>query len=201
MPKKTKLTDQQKTYVEARAKGVSRDQSALLAGYAKNTADPNVSRVESSPTVQQELARIRAETAKNSGVTKEDVVQMLMDAAQMAKMMADPTGLVGAARELGKMLGFYAPEVKKVTHGLDKNSLKQVLSEMTDEELQRIANARAIEGVAEEVKALPNHGGEAGTGPGPEPDQEAGTDVTGGEEGGPQEGRGEGDGDEEGEGT
>lgn len=201
MPKKSKLTGQQKTYVENVAKGVSQSRSAILAGYAPGGADVNVSRIEASPTVQQELARIRAETAKNSGVTKEDVVQMLMDAAQMAKMMADPQGLVAAARELGKMLGFYAPEVKKVTHGLDKNSLKQVLSEMTDDELQRVANARAIEGIATEVKALPDHGAEAGTGTDPKRRKAGGSPSPELQETDAEEGGGEGDGDEEGEGT
>ena len=90
-----KLTPIQKTFVEARGKGINRDQSAILA----TGTDENASRLEASPTVQQELSRIRAETIVNCGVTKEDVVQMLMDAGTMAKAMADPTGLV--ARDVG----------------------------------------------------------------------------------------------------
>jgi hypothetical protein len=144
-------TAKQKKYVEARAKGLSREQSAITAGYTA-AEDPNTSRIEAAPTVQAELARIRAETAKNTGVSKEDVVQMLMDAAQMARVMADPTGLVGAARELGKMLGFYAPEVKKTLHGVDKDSLRKALNEMGDEELMRLANATTVEGVITEKK-------------------------------------------------
>lgn len=138
----------QKAYVESRAKGMDKVQSALLAGYAPG---PEGVKVESSLTVQEQLKKIRAETAANTGITKEEVVQMLMDAAAMAKLMADSQGLVAAARELGKMLGFYAPEIKRVTHGLDKNSLRAVLDEMTDEDLIRLANARAIEG---EVRVL-----------------------------------------------
>lgn len=138
----------QKKYVEARAKGLEKVQSALIAGYAPCAEGV---KVENSLTVQEQLAKIRAETAANSGITKEDVVQMLIAAADMAKVMADPQGLVAAARELGKMLGFYAPEVKKVTHGLDKNSLRAVLDEMTDEDLIRLSNARAIEGEAVKV--------------------------------------------------
>lgn len=150
--KKRKLNPMQEKYVEARAKGVNQKQSALIAGYAPEAND-NVS-VEDSTTVQEKLAEIRKEAATNAKVTKDDVVQWLMDAAEMAKVMADPQGLVAAARELGKMLGFYAPEVKKVTHGLDKNSLRAVLDEMTDEDLIRLANAKAIEGEAQRV--LPN---------------------------------------------
>lgn len=150
-----KPSKQQKAYVEARARGLSRDQSALTAGYAPGGSEPNVSRIENSLTVQEQLAAVRAEVAKNTGITKEEVVGLLMHAADMAKLMSDPTGLVAAARELGKMLGFYAPEVKKVTHGLDKGSLRALLEEMSDEDLARIANAKAIEG---EVKRLPDDG-------------------------------------------
>lgn len=146
---KKKITKQQAKYVEERAKGKTKQASALLAGYV---VDPNLDvHVEDYPTVKEQLAKVRKELAENAQITKEEVVEMLMDAARMAKVLGDPTGMVAAARELGKMLGFYAPEVKKVTHGLDKNSLRAVLDEMTDEDLIRIANSRAIEGESKVV--------------------------------------------------
>lgn len=151
--KKKKLSPIQAKYVEAQAKGHTKKQSALLAGYAPEADGHTVA--GDSKTVQEALAKVRKELAEDSNITKEDVVGMLMDAADMARVMADPTGMVAAARELGKMLGFYAPEVKKVTHGLDKASLRAVLEEMTDEDLIRIANARAIEG--QSTRVLPEH--------------------------------------------
>ena len=90
--------------------------------------------------------------AANTGVTKEEVVGMLVDAGQMARLVGDPTGLVAAARELGKMLGFYAPEVKKTLHGLDKGTLKKALEELSDEELHKLAHAKVIDG--ESVRVL-----------------------------------------------
>lgn len=146
-----KTTAKQEKYIQGQARGLSKSKSALLAGYAPGGSDVNITRIEASATVQEKLAAIRKEVAENIGITKEEVVQLLLDAAAMAKLLADPTGLVAAARELGKMLGFYAPEVKKVTHGLDKGSLKTLLEEMDDADLVRIANARAIEGEAVRV--------------------------------------------------
>lgn len=140
----------QTAYVDNRARGLSREASAILAGYPAGQEAGK--QVEEQPTVAAELARIRALTAANANVTKEEVVQMLVDAASLAKFLGDPTGLVAAARELGKMLGFYAPEVKKIMHGMDKNQIKLALAEMSDEELYKIAHARAIEG---EFKKLP----------------------------------------------
>lgn len=143
-------TEKQRKYAEARGKGLSREQSALMAGYTA-VEDPNTSRIEKAPAVQQELARIRKETAENTGITKEEVVGMLVEAATMAKLQGDPVGLVSAARELGKMLGFYAPEVKKTLHGVDQDSLKAALASMPDEELLKLANAKVIDGQAERV--------------------------------------------------
>lgn len=189
--KKAKITPQQKAYVEARGKGIGRDQSALIAGYAPGGSVANATRIENSLTVQAQLMKIRKEAIENSGVTKEDVIQMLVDAADMAKVMADPTGMVAAARELGKMLGFYAPEVKKVTHGLDANSLRAMMDSLDDADLQRIANAQAIEGVATRIAIdAPNKdtGRESGSPPAEEDaagdSQEDGDQGAGGEEGG-----------------
>lgn len=145
-----KLTAQQRIYVKQRARGLSREQSAIMAGYTYSKED--VEKIETrSETVQTELARIRADTAKNTGVTKEDVVELLKAAAEMAKLQGDPTGLVSAARELGKMLGYYAPEVKKTLRGIDQNDLKRLLQSMPEDELLKLANATVIDGTATRV--------------------------------------------------
>lgn len=144
-----KLSQRQTEYVENRARGLSREQSAILAGYPAGQEAGK--QVEAQTSVSVELAKIREMMAKDSGVTREDIVQMLLDAGALAKFQGDATGLVAAARELGKMLGFYAPEVKKTLHGVDKASLKKALSDMSDEELYKIANARTLEGEAKRI--------------------------------------------------
>jgi hypothetical protein len=136
-------TEKTKKYVEARALGNSQERSALMAGYQ----DPGEGKkLEKKPNISEELARIRAETATNTGITREDVVGMLVDAGGMARIIGDVTGLVAAARELGKILGYYAPEVKKTLHGVDKATLKAALEELSDDELHKLAQARVIEG-------------------------------------------------------
>jgi phage terminase small subunit len=144
-----KLSALQKQYVHHRARGLPREQSALLAGYSDQGI--NLTKLEKSVSVQEELARIKALTVENTGVTKEKVVEMLKEAADMAKLQADPMGMVSAARELGKMLGFYAPEVKKITRDINKDDLQKLLSEMPEDELLRLANARVIDGTARRV--------------------------------------------------
>lgn len=139
---KKKPSPRQQKYIDARAKGLGRPTSAIIAAGDENAAGG----LEASPTVKEELAKIRSAMAINSGVTKEDIVEMLKSAAGLAQMQGDATGLVAAARELGKMLGFYAPEVKKTLLGVDQASLKKALQDMGEDELLRIANSKALEG-------------------------------------------------------
>lgn len=115
-----------------------------MAGYADD--DKTARQVEESPNVQAELAKARAETAVAVRTTKEDVAQMMLDAADMAKTLADPQALVRAAAELGKLLGHYAPEVKKIEHGVDKDSIKRAVAQLSDEELLKLARGRIVEG-------------------------------------------------------
>lgn len=147
-----RMNQRQSKFVKNRARGMDREKSAILAGYP--AGQDAGKQVESYPSVQDELAKIRAEMAKSAGVSKDDVVQLLLDAVALAKLQADPQGIVAAAKELARMLGFNAPEVKKVTHGIDKKDLKQALRELSEDQLYQLAyGGQTIEG---EAKRLPD---------------------------------------------
>lgn len=139
-----KLTSKQHAYAQNRAKGLPRKESSLMAGMSGDTN--NASKVEEIPKVADEIARLRAETAVNAGITKEDVADGLKKAAEMAQTLADPTGMVAAWRELGKLLGFYAPEVKRLEKGINKRDLLAALDDLSDDELAQLSQGRVIEG-------------------------------------------------------
>lgn len=143
------LTPKAKGYVENVSKGIPKDRSAIMAGATTDA----VKSFDANPLVQTELTRIRREAVENTGVTKEKVVEMFMEAANFARILGDPMGLIAAARELGKMLGHYAPEVKKTLHGIDEAGLKKALKELNDDELYKLVHARTIDG--ESVRLLP----------------------------------------------
>jgi hydroxylamine reductase (hybrid-cluster protein) len=146
------LSKQQAIYVAKRATGASKQQSAIFAGYAD--VDKAGDQVEKSTLVQEELAKTRAETAKRVEVTKEDIAEWLKDAFDMAKLMADPQAMVRAAAELGKMLGHYAPEVKKVVHGVDAET-RAALKGMSDADLLRLARGQVHEGEFKVLRVEP----------------------------------------------
>jgi hypothetical protein len=141
--RRRELTQRQAKYVAHRERGLPRDKSAILAGYADV---PEIGKtVERSEAVQEELQRAREELVLSSGITKEDVLEGLREAARIAKELADPQAMVRAWSELGKMLGYYAPEVKKHLHGVDPASI-EALKALPDAELYKIARGRVIDG-------------------------------------------------------
>lgn len=145
------MSPKRTAYVQNRAKGMTRKQSAINAGIADTAGNYQ------NKSVQYELARVRAEMAADANITREDVVAMLVDAADMARMMSDPTAMIAAAREIGKILGHYAPEVKRIVRGMDQGEVKKALENMSDEELLKIANARVkvIDGESRRVEPVP----------------------------------------------
>lgn len=139
-----KLSARRRAYTENRAKGLSRTQSAVMAGFGDDRS--NAARLDAEPIVADELNKLRAETADNVGVTKEMVAAGLIDAAALAKLLADPTGMVAAWRELGKLLGHYAPEVKRIQKSITKGDLRRALEDLSDEDLLKLSQGRVIEG-------------------------------------------------------
>lgn len=146
--KSTVLTDKQHAYAEARLDGKSKNESKRVAGYSDKNKE-----VEKSRDVTQYIADRQGELVEMTQIRRVDVLNMLKDAYDMAKQMAEPSTMVSAAKEIGKMLGFYEPETIKVELSTNQSNIQRKLMTMSDEELLRIASgtAKVIEGEAEHV--------------------------------------------------
>ena len=149
------LSKQQAIFVAARERGIPRRESAIMAGYKVDKSGKVPAQIEAGKAVQDALTRARAEMQAKTGITKEEVLQGLKDAAEMARVMADPQAMVRAFSELGKMLGFYEPEKKVVQHEMGKQTM-EALRMLSDEELLKLAKGRVIEGEVLEKKEEPN---------------------------------------------
>lgn len=138
------MNDRQESYAQNRARGLNRARSAVLSGYGEDSHAGE--QVEESLDVRLRIQELQKETSENAGVTKDMVAEGLKEAAALAKTLADPTGMVAAWRELGKLLGFYAPEVKKLERGINKQELKKAIEDLSDEELLQLSRGRVVEG-------------------------------------------------------
>jgi len=108
------------------------------------------------PVVIAEIERVRADTLTTLSLRREDLHAMTMEAIDMARMMSDPMAMIRGVQELNKMLGFYAPEEKKITLNKSQKRIAAKYDDFSDDELLVMASEESgvvIEGAEyEEVK-------------------------------------------------
>ncbi len=149
-PTSAVLTDKQKKYVEGRLDGKSKREAALQAGYTE--ASVTTITAERSEDVKKALAEARSELSDATQIKRADVVEMFQEAYKMSKKMAEPSSMVAAAREIGRMLGFYEPETIKLEMTDNQKTLQNKLMTMSTEQLLELAAKNTlIEGEYEHV--------------------------------------------------
>ena len=150
--KKSVLTEQQEALVEGVLDGKSPSQAAVEAGYSHPSAASTVMRSE---TVKLALAERRHELSSATQITRAGVLEGILEAIDMARMMADPTAMLTGYRDISKMMGYNAPEVKKIEISDTSDRLHRRMQALSDEDLLKIINGEAdmdvIEGEARRV--------------------------------------------------
>lgn len=151
------LTEKQKLFVKAYVEGDSVPNAMQRAGY--NEQPSYGYRMLKMPNVLREISRYQAEYQKASELTKKDVMDMLKESFDMAKLMAEPSSMVSAAREIGKLCGFYEP--KKVDINVSMSGHIK-FDQMTDAELfAMIEKATAEAALAEALETTDEGADEA----------------------------------------
>ena len=129
------LTDMQLSYAAARARGESVPSAMAIAGY--NDQPSYGYRMEKMPNIQQAIAEERKQYAKAAQMTRKKVIDMQLEAYDMARILAEPSSMVAAAREIGKICGFYETNININSNATIKHELHR-FEGMSDEELLRI---------------------------------------------------------------
>lgn len=141
------LTEKQKLFVRFLAEGDNIPNSMHRAGY--NEQPSYGYRMVKMPNIQRALAQYQEEYRKASELSKRDVMDMLKESYEMAKLMSEPATMVSAAREIGKMCGYYEP--KKVQVDISVNGHVK-FEQLSDTELFAMIDKAAKE--AEEAEML-----------------------------------------------
>jgi phage terminase small subunit len=151
-PQSILLTPQQAAFVDAKMQGKNNIDAARDAGYKGPVA--NGARVEKTASVQAALAAARDELSSAAQITRADVIDGFMEAINMAKLAADPASMIKGWSETAKVLGLYAPEVKKVEISGSQKRLQSKYEAMSDMELLDIIEGRVklIEGESVRVE-------------------------------------------------
>lgn len=149
------LSNLQRQFVKCLAEGDSVPNALVRAGYAPGS--PSIGyRLLERPNVQKLLAKYQAEYREAAAISKKDVMDMLKESYEMAKLMSEPSTMVSAAREIGKMCGYYEP--KKVQLDVTLNGATK-FAELSDAELfamieKNVAEAEAAEQAEKEEHVL-----------------------------------------------
>jgi len=113
--------------------------AARRAGYSARSARVNGPRMLRNAAVREALQASQAETARKLEMDRATVLAGLLEAVEMARTQADVGALIRAWAEIGKMLGFYAPErVLKVDVNVAMKRMIGELETRSDAELLAI---------------------------------------------------------------
>jgi phage terminase small subunit len=112
----------------------------------------SVSRVLNQENVSYEVAKRREDLRIKMKITKEDVANILLDGVEMARVMAEPSTMIQGGRELGKMLGYYEPEVVKHEVNVQSADFQTQLKTLTDQELYALLEEHTVEGEFKEIQ-------------------------------------------------
>lgn len=130
------LTDMQKLFVHYWAEGDSISNAMVKAGY--NEQPSYGYRMKEMPNIQVYYQKIKKEYEEAGRMTKKKVMDMQMEAFEMAKLMSEPSSMVAAAREIGKLCGYYEPTKLNINMNVAGNVTMQSMEKLSDAELIRL---------------------------------------------------------------
>ena len=89
------------------------------------------------------MATLQSADAVRLSLKREDVLAALLEAVESARLQQNPIAMISGLRELGLMLGFYAPEVKRVELTSDQQITQNHMAALTDAELLVLMQGRS----------------------------------------------------------
>jgi hypothetical protein len=126
------LTERQMAFARFLAQGENYRTAYKKAGYTGSAH--TATEMLRHAGVMKYLHEEQAKYEEQSKMTKQRVMDGLLESIEMAKLMAEPNAMVKGWSEIGKMCGYYEPIVHRV-QVTNNNPLLERLQQMTDAEL------------------------------------------------------------------
>ena len=140
------LTAKQAKFVAEYLVDSNGTRAAVAAGYGVAGARVAACRTLANDNVQKALQARQSADATRLSIRRDGVVKGLLEAFTMAKEMRNPAAMVSAARECGRLMGFYAPEVRHVAVDRGIGGVRGRFEAMSDAELAAIVGAEVSTG-------------------------------------------------------
>lgn len=127
------LTEKQRAFVKFWAQGESITSASIRAGY--NDGAAIAYRMVRMPNILKLYNQEKALYEEASQMTRKKVMDGLLEAVDMAKMLAEPATMVAGWKTIAQMCGYMAPIEKKLTINTTGSALMQRMAQMSDAEL------------------------------------------------------------------
>lgn len=148
------LTEQQKQFVRAWAQGDSIPNALARAGYSVKDNSLGY-RMAKMPNVLAYYNKEKAAYEEAAQMTRKKVMDMLLESYDMAKLSAEPATMVSAAREIGKMCGYYEPKKVDINVTVQGAVAMGRMNALSDADLLRIIEEGAAPTLLEGPKTAP----------------------------------------------
>jgi phage terminase small subunit len=133
------LTAKQKRFIDEYMVDRNGAAAAVRAGYSKRCAKEAAYELLTKAHIQAVIREKEAAEAERLQLSREAAIEGFLEAVALAQAKADPAAMIAGWREIGKMLGFYAPELRSVKLSTENHALRTMYEALSDEELLAIA--------------------------------------------------------------
>lgn len=107
-------------------------QAALAAGYKH---EKSVYQLLRRPQVADAIQMVRADIAERFAISRQDIVEGLLEAVRYARLLGEPGNMISGWREIAKITGQYEPEDPEAKLSPRQKHVLSVLEDMPEERL------------------------------------------------------------------
>jgi phage terminase small subunit len=147
------LSPKERHFASLLAEGKSPKEAYVLSGY---NGDKNATRVAQRPAIQAYARKLYQKNERATDMSRKRVMDGFLEAIEQAKLMSEPMTQVAGWREIAKMCGYYAPEVKRIDINVTSQRVMSQLETLSDADLLELIekDAETIEGEARELLTI-----------------------------------------------
>lgn len=144
----TLMTAKQARFIDEYLVDANGTQAAIRAGYGAAGARVAAHRLLTNVAISSAIEARQSADAARLFIDRENVLKGLLEAVEMAREQQNPAGMVAGLREVGRLMGFYAPE--RVKMALEPGAVQEMrrLETLSDQELLAMVGGGGVHDLA-----------------------------------------------------
>lgn len=103
-----------------------------------------VSTLMARPEVKEYVARLQQEQADRLNVSREEVMQGMLDAIKDARMLGEPASQIRGWEQIAKMQGYYAPERRVIELPDNARDFIEAVQSLDTAEIAKLAGQSSL---------------------------------------------------------